>query len=248
MKKILTILTAIVLIALVFNFNIVGATDQTPEATVNLTSTAAQSENQVIFTINLGNFVNVEEDSVMSAVVTLDFDQNQIESIKGTAYEGWKVTVSAETKTVLFETDAATPNVKMGEIIFNLDPSSVTEETTGTVALSEINISDGINLDETYERTEFTYTLEPEGAQENPDDNSNTTIDGNIIIDTDPDGSGTVTNEITPEGTNNVTDNTIITDNKLPQTGISIAITLGIVAIVILAIIGIVKYKSIKIK
>ena len=247
MKKILTILTVIVLIALVFNFNIVGATDQTPEATVNLTATAAQSENQVIFTINLGDFVNVEEDSVMSAVVTLDFDQNQIESIKGTAYEGWNVTVSAETKTVLFETDTATPNVKMGEIIFNLDPSSVTEETTGTVALSEINISDGINLDETYERTEFTYTLEP-GAQENPDDNSNTIIDGNIIIDTDPDGSGTVANEITPDGTNNVKDNTIITDNKLPQTGISIAITLGIVAIVILAIIGIVRYKSIKIK
>ena len=48
----------------------------------------------------------------MSAVADLDFYDSQIETIEGKAYDDWKVTVSAETKTVLFETDSARPNIK----------------------------------------------------------------------------------------------------------------------------------------
>ena len=243
MKKIIAVFTLLILLAVTFNFSVVKATD-TNEATVKLTYESKLQGNQVTISIYLGDFSGVEENSVMSASANLEFDNSQIDTIEGKAYEGWKVTVSAETKTALFETDTAKPNVKIGEVIFNLDPSSVTEPTTGKVAISSLNISDGKNLDETYPRVEQEYTLTPSSQEPSEDTN---TIEGDLVVNTVQDETGT-TNTVSNEITNNAVDNTVVTDTKLPQTGLSIALIVGIVAIVLLAIIGIIKYKSIEVK
>ena len=81
MKKILSIFTIILILALTINFNIVNATDAEPETepTVNLTYNVEQKDNQVIFTISLGEFEGIEENIVMSAIADLDFYDNQIE-------------------------------------------------------------------------------------------------------------------------------------------------------------------------
>ena len=143
----------------------------------------------------------------------------------------------------------------MGKIIFNLDTSSVTEATNGKVAIDKLIITDDNNLNETYPRTEFEYSLVPgtqnpgeENPGDNPSDDTNTVVpEQNITIDTGTnttDGNDVQVNNVQ---TNNFVDNTIITDNKLPQTGMNIAITLGALAIFVLAIVGIVKYKTINI-
>lgn len=257
MKKVLAVFTVLVLIALAFNLNIVNATDNETTASVNLSYQATKQNNQIIFSIHLGDFQGITENSPMKATATLDFDTNQVDTIKGEAYEGWNVTVSAATKTVEFTTDSATPNVEMGKIIFNLKTSSVTETTNGKVAIDKFTITNDNNLNETYPRSEMEYTLVP-GTQnpggetpgdnnpgENPSTDTNTVVpDQNIIINTDTnttDGNDVQVNNVQ---TNNFVDNTIITDNKLPQTGMNIAITLGALAIFVLAIVGIVKYKT----
>ena len=63
MKKVVSIFTLILILTLTINFNIVNATDADPEAepSVNLTYNVEQKDNQVIFTISLGNFDGVEE-------------------------------------------------------------------------------------------------------------------------------------------------------------------------------------------
>lgn len=255
MKKILSIFTIILILALTINFNIVNATDAEPETepTVNLTYNVEQKDNQVIFTISLGDFEGIEENIVMSAVADLDFYDNQIETIEGKAYDDWKVTVSAETKTVLFETDSAKPNSKLGEIIFNLNTSNITETTQGVVAINELNISDGIVLDEIYPRNEFTYVLQPQTANDN--DNTNTVTDDdttenepgiNDITISDPDKSESGTSSNGTPNTNK--DSTKSPDKKLPQTGISIVLIVGIITITVLAIVGFIRYKTIKIK
>lgn len=256
MKKVISIFTLILILALTINFNIVNATDADPEAepSVNLTYNVEQKDNQVIFTISLGNFDGVEENGVMSAVADLDFYDNQIETIEGKAYDDWKVTVSTETKTVLFETDSAKPNSKIGEIIFNLDTSNITETTQGVVAINELNISDGIVLDEIYSRNEFTYVLQPQIPNDD-NDNTNTTTDNDVTDDepginditiSNPDQSGSGTSSNGTPNTNK--DSTKSPDKKLPQTGISIVLIVGIITITVLAIVGFIRYKTIKIK
>lgn len=255
MKKIISIFTLIIILAVIFNFNIVKATDETPTTpTVNLTYNVEQNENQVIFSISLGDFEGIEENIVMSAVADLDFYDNQIESIEGKAYDDWKVTVSAETKTVLFETDSAKPNSKIGEIIFNLDTSNITETTQGVVAINELNISDGIVLDEIYSRNEFTYVLQPQIPNDD-NDNTNTTTDDDVTDDepginditiSNPDQSGSGTSSDGTPNSNN--DSTQSPDERLPQTGISVALIVGIITITVLAVLGFVRYKTIKIK
>ena len=270
MKKIITPFVLLVIILFIFNFNIVQASDVEPEnPTVNLTYTTEQQENKVIYSILLGDFSQVPENSVMTAVVTLDFYNNQITSIDGNAYDGWKDRVSAETKTVMFETDSAKPNTKIGEIVFNLNTSNVTETTQGVVAINELNISDGEVLDETYPRNEFSYVLEPEiipdddesqddAQPETPDDNTDNTNE--IHIDTD--GEETNDSTITEPDKNNSSstnddsqnqkepekDTTTSPDSKLPQTGIGIALGVSICIVVVVAVIGIIRYKTIKIK
>ena len=254
MKKVLAVFTLLVLIVLAFNLNIVNATDS-GTASVNLSYQESKQDNQIVFSIRLGDFQGVTENSPMRATATLDFDVNQVDTIKGEAYAGWNVIVSAENKTVEFTTDSATPNVEMGKIIFNLDTSSVTETTNGKVAIDKLIITDDNNLNETYPRTEFEYSLVPgtqnpgeENPGDNPSDDTNTVVpEQNITIDTGTnttDGNDVQVNNVQ---TNNFVDNTIITDNKLPQTGMNIAITLGALAIFVLAIVGIVKYKTINI-
>lgn len=256
MKKILSIFTIILILALTINFNIVNATDAEPETepTVNLTYNVEQKDNQVIFTISLGNFEGIEENCVMTAVADLDFYDNQIRTIEGKAYDDWKVTVSAETKTVLFETDSAKPNSKIGEIIFNLDTSNITETTQGVVAINELNISDGIVLDEIYSRNEFTYVLQPQIPNDD-NDNTNTTTDDDVTDDepginditiSNPDQSGSGTSSDGTPNSNN--DSTQSPDERLPQTGISVALIVGIITITVLAVLGFVRYKTIKIK
>lgn len=248
MKKVISIFTLIIMLALTINFNIVNATDAEPETepTVNLTYNVEQKDNQVIFTISLGDFEGIEENIVMSAVADLDFYDNQIETIEGKAYDDWKVTVSAETKTVLFETDSAKPNSKLGEIIFNLNTSNITETTQGVVAINELNISDGLVLDEIYPRNEFTYVLQPQIQEPTEDDNTNTneTTNDTTITEPEQNGSGTTTNG----SSNSSQDTTISPDAQLPQTGLGIVLIVAIITIAILAILGFIRYKTIKIK
>lgn len=248
MKKVISIFTLILILTLTINFNIVNATDADPEAepSVNLTYNVEQKDNQVIFTISLGNFDGVEENGVMSAVADLDFYDNQIETIEGKAYDDWKVTVSAETKTVLFETDSAKPNSKLGEIIFNLNTSNITETTQGVVAINELNISDGLVLDEIYPRNEFTYILQPQIQEPTDDDNTNTneTTNDTTITEPEQNGSGTTNNGSSDSNK----DTTISPDAQLPQTGLGIILIVAIIIIAILAVLGFIRYKTIKIK
>lgn len=235
MKRIVAIFTLLILLVLALNINIVKATDTSTATTVNLTFESEVQDDQVIITIKLGDFSGVTEGETMAADVTIDFDENHIDTIQGESYDGWTVTVSAETKKVLFETDTAYANTTIGIITFNLDSSSITEETTGIVAVTELNISNGSNLDETYTGPEVTYTLTPSTGSDNTDDDTT----ANLVVNT-----------VTDDETNtlNIVDNTLVTESKLPQTGISVAVAIAIVAVILLAVLGMIRYKSIKIK
>lgn len=228
MKKVIAIFTLLILVALTFNIGVVNATDSSA-ATVNVTFDSQVLTNQVIIIITLGSFSGVEENSVMTATATLEYDDTYVESVEVSTSNDWTATVSEDSKTILFETDAAFEDIEIGRITINLNTSAVEEATEATVSLTEFNISDGATLDETYTGPTVTYTVSPSDDTDDSDDE--------IVVNT-----------ATDDEEENVVDNTLVTESKLPQTGISVAIAIAIIAVVLLAIMAIIRYKSIKLK
>ena len=250
MKKVVSIIILLFLVCLSYTVNATEPpTEENP--TVNLTFETVTSENSVTVKITAGDFEGVEADSVMSASMTLNYDEANIESVEGNSYNNWRISITEETKTVLLETDNANPNTEIAEITFNFR-QDITEITTGTLSISDFNISDGILLDEVYPEYSVPYTIQP-SEEDNNDPTNNTTNEtvnevdeGDNIIVNAPEN--VETNNTIAVLTNNTIDNTIVPDSKLPQTGINIAIMILIAVIVIMAVIKLIKYKDIEIK
>ena len=248
MKKIVSIILLLILISLPFT---VLATDEpttetpTEEATANLSFaiTSADSEKMVV-QVNLGDFEAVPSPAVMSASFTLGYNVEQVQKIEGQTTEGWDITIAEESDRVMLESDSANPNTTISEITFYFN--EISETTTGSINISEINISDGDQYDEYPQDTSLAYTIEP--VTEEPDPNVNEIIpDQNIVIDTGTDEEEQGTNETTGTPITNP-DNTMAPDKELPQTGISTAIVVLITIVLVLAVIGIIRYKQIEIK
>lgn len=248
MKKIVSIILLLILISLPFT---VLATDDpntetpTEETTANLSFviTSADTEKMVV-QINLGEFEGVPSPAVMSASFTLGYNAEHIQRIEGQSSEGWDITIAEESNRVMLESDTANPNTTIAEIIFYFN--EISEVTTGSINISEINISDGDQYDEYPQDTSLAYTIEP--VTEEPDPNVNEIIpDQNIVIDTGTDEDEQGTNETTGTPITNP-DNTMAPDKELPQTGISTAIVVLITIVLVLAVIGIIRYKQIEIK
>ena len=265
MKKVVAIILLLCLICL--SYTVYASETPTEEATVNMKFETATSDNKVTIKISTGNFEGVSEDSVMSASMTLDYNEADISQVSGKTSAGWKITI--QENRVLLETDTASSNTTIAELTFDL--RDVTEEKSGTISITEFNISDGNNLDEIYETYSANYTIEPNqndnDNQNNNNDENNNEEENNVqnqitnetlnevtnetINDTNTENIIINTNTLNKEAgstVNNAKDNTVSPDSKLPQTGVNIFIIVLIVAIVAFAVVKIIKYKDIEIK
>ena len=252
MKKVVSIILFIILVIVSLNVKAVSENG----STVNMSFTKTVEEDKVIITIKLGEFVSVEENSVMASTMTLDFDNNVISKVSGTSSNNWDITIQESTKRVLLETDSARPNTEIAQITFNINPNA--SEGTSSVGLKEINIAaSSSGLDENYNDQTVSFSVNEE-TPTNPGGDENEVIGGNNAVN-NATGNNAVGNNATGNGINYVTnnssnrtnsivgnkDNTTAT-SKLPDTGIR---NILIIAIVVTAVcIIIFKIKSRKIK
>ena len=252
MKKVVSIILFIILAIVSLNVKAVSENG----STVNMSFTKTVEEDKVIITIKLGEFVSVEENSVMASTMTLDFDNNVISKVSGTSSNNWDITIQESTKRVLLETDSARPNTEIAQITFNINPNA--SEGTSSVGLKEINIAaSSSGLDENYNDQTVSFSVNEE-TPTNPGGDENEVIGGNNAVN-NATGNNAVGNNATGNGINYVTnnssnrtnsivgnkDNTTAT-SKLPDTGIR---NILIIAIVVTAVcIIIFKIKSRKIK
>ena len=254
MKKVVSIILFIILILICLNVK------ADSEISVNASFTKTVNKDNIVITLNLGKFETVAEDSVMTATMTLDYDEKVISKIRGEGNNNWKVTIQEDTKRVLLETDNAKSNTEIAKIIFEINPEAETQ--TSSVGLKEINIAASASgLDEYYNDQIISFTANEE-ITPTPGEDGNNVAGGNNIINNNTVGNNVVENTSTEENeTNKVTINSINTTsnktnsskvdnttstNKLPDTGIR---NILIIAIVIVAIcIVIFKIKSRKIK
>lgn len=248
MKKLVSIILLLCLVCLSYT---VYATEPTTQASANIKFETVTDGNKVTIKISTGEFEGLEAESVMSASMTLVYDEAHISKVSGKTTDNWKITISSETKRVLLENDKANPNTQFAEITFEL--RDIKEGATGVVSIRDFNISDGNLLDETYATYSANYTIKPEDNGENnnvqnevtnetTNDISNETNTENIVINTQE------SNKETGSTVNNSKDNTIAPDSKLPQTGVNIFFIVIIAVVITFAVVKLVKYKDIEIK
>lgn len=244
MKKTVVLLLVIILVLFTILISPVKATETTPteeNTSANLTFTPIATEESLTIRISTGTFEGLEEDIPMSASMTLAYDETNITRVESTQNTNWQIRITEETKRVLIESDNATSNTDIGQITFYFN-QDVTEVTTGNVSIQEIEVSDGNLFDETYPEFTQSYTITP--PQEEPEENQPNELP-EININTETGGSNTNT---TGETQNTNDDDNTVAPNSIPQTGISMGIVIGIVAIVIIAVVCFIKYRSIEIK
>ena len=248
MKKVLSIIVILLLFSLTYTVNASETQVEPNNTTANIKFETITSEDSITVQISTGEFEGVEENSVMSASMTLVYDEANIIQVEGQEFNDWRITIANETKRVLIETDNATSNTEIAQITFYFN-QDVTETITGSVFIQEINVSDGNLYDETYPEFTQSYTINP--PQEDPEENNQPTQNEQETL---PE-INTNTNGISQEeykspnqsGNTSDQDNTVA-PNSIPQTGISMGIVIGIVAIVIIAVVCFIKYRSIEIK
>lgn len=260
MKKLVSIILLLCLVCLSCTVY-ASEPPATENASVNIKFETVKDENKITIKISTGKFDGVKEGSVMSASMSLVYDDANISKVSGKTTDNWKITISDETKMVLLENDKANSNTQFVELTFEL--RDVKEEKTGTVSIKDFNKSDGNLLDEKYPTYSVNYTIKPEGTDENNNNNeenniqnqiTNETLNGvtnettnntnteNIVINTQE------SNKETGSTVNNSKDNTIAPDSKLPQTGVNIFFIVIIAVVITFAVVKLVKYKDIEIK
>ena len=260
MKKLVSIILLLCLVCLSCTVY-ASEPPATEDASVNIKFETVKDENKITIKISTGKFDGVKEGSVMSASMSLVYDDANISKVSGKTTDNWKITISDETKMVLLENDKANSNTQFVELTFEL--RDVKEEKTGTVSIKDFNISDGNLLDEKYPTYSVNYTIKPEGTDENNNNNEENNIQNQITNETLNGVTSETTNNTntenivinTPESNketgstvNNSKDNTIAPDSKLPQTGVNIFFIVIIAVVVAFAVVKLVKYKDIEIK
>lgn len=240
MKK--TVILLIIAMVVLFTILVVPvkATETTPEenTSANIVFTPETTEDGLVIKISTGAFEGLEENIPMSASMTLVYDENNITRVEGTTNSDWKINITEETKRVLIESDNAKSNTEIARITFYFN-QELTEETTDSVSIQEINVSDGNLFDETYSDVTQTYTINP--SQENLEDENQQNQIPEINTNTDAGESNT-------NNTNNVNDDNTVAPNRIPQTGVNMGIVVAMVAIIVIAVVLFIKYKSIETK
>ena len=260
MKKLVSIILLLCLVCLSCTVY-ASEPPATENASVNIKFETVKDENKITIKISTGKFDGVKEGSVMSASMSLVYDDANISKVSGKTTDNWKITISDETKMVLLENDKANSNTQFVELTFEL--RDVKEEKTGTVSIKDFNISDGNLLDEKYPTYSVNYTIKPEGTDENNNNNEENNIQNQITNETLNGVTNETTNNTntenivinTPESNketgstvHNSKDNTISPDSHLPHTGVNIFFRVIIAVVVAFAVVKLVKYKNIEIK
>lgn len=250
MKKIISIIAIIFLLALCFNINTVNAQAVQPTYYMaNLNYSSERVDNKIIMTVSLGEFTETEAPTPVSEVDTLQLvpeytgyaigELTYIDShftdvdIKG--LNGWYAYIDQDGKTfTMMTSEPIEENTDIVEITFTLN-TDVEEKVEGNILLNVqmAGLYEGAEVSGVYvfdqKEGNEPYLIEP--ATEEPEPEVNT-----------------IQPENTVEEPQNKVDNTVVPDKELPQTGVDIAITVAIIGLIVVSIIGFIKYRKSNIK
>ena len=249
MKKVMSLI--IVFLLILMQIEAVNAvtedTSGTASAEVTLTTPTKLEQNTKTFTsvIYIGNIQNLGDndyDKVVAYSATLGFDANIIESVKVEGKNGWSA--SYTNGAIVANTDNISSNQEMMQLTFTLKDNISANQIN--ISLTNARISNSGTL--TQDLSNITKTIAIETQTEEPnDDNKNETANNQVnettnneVTNTASKNNSTTNNSTkTTNSLNAISTNTTASARKvtsLPKAGLENTI---IIAVIILAIIGI---------
>ena len=263
MKKVMSLI--IVFLLILMQIEAVNAvtedTSGTASAEVTLTTPTKLEQNTKTFTsvIYIGNIQNLGDndyDKVVAYSATLGFDANIIESVKVEGKNGWSA--SYTNGAIVANTDNISPNQDMLEITFTLKDKITANQIN--ISLTNARISNSGTLAQ--DLSNITKTIEIQKEIPNDENKNETTnnkvnettkneVANNETTNTNSKNNNTKNETKITNSLNAISTNTTASTRKvtsLPKAGLENTI---IIAVIILAIIGIfsaIRTKSIKTK
>ena len=198
-------------------------------------TTIQEGETSITATIMLGKLapdgLTGDISVPMGYEADVQYDTNIVESITAKGLNGWSCQIA--NNRIVADTNTVSANTKVAELTIKLK-AGVPAGTKVDVQFKNFNISDGASLDKTISLAVGT-TIEAKVA------NSDTTPAN--------DTNNTITNTTTTTDTEkqNATNSTVKSGN-LPKAGETSGLITAIVVLGVIAILGIIRYHSIKVK
>ena len=265
MKKVMSLI--IVFLLILMQIEAVNAvtedTSGTASAEVTLTTPTKLEQNtktftSVIYIGNIQNLGNNDYDKVVAYSATLGYDANIIESVKVEGKNGWSA--SYTNGAIVANTDNISPNQEMIEITFTLKDKITANQIN--ISLTNARISNSGTLTQDLSNITKTISIETQAETPNNENKNETTnnkvnettkneVANNETTNTNSKNNNTKNETKTTNSLNAISTNTTASARKvtsLPKAGLENTI---IIAVIILAIIGIfsaIRSKSIKTK
>jgi LPXTG-motif cell wall anchor domain protein len=259
MKKIVT--SFIILIIAILMYQTVYATENSTGASVVFNfsgdSKVTQGTKTVTYTISLGDFVGIPENSMMGYEAVLEYDSNVFDSATIEGLNDWTAQYTESTKRLIGETRTkGEANKDIAKITLTLKDDAPAGNTT--VKLNNVLLTANGNQEFSYTK-EATLQIEAKAEEPKKDDENNTTENTNTNQSATQNESKNQTNSNTQNSvanntsnefksiTKNGTSNNSKASSVLPKTGTG-RIALAVFMILIIGIGCLIRYKSIQTK
>lgn len=263
MKKVMSLI--IVFLLILMQIEAVNAvtedTSGTASAEVTLTTPTKLEQNTKTFTsvIYIGNIQNLGDndyDKVVAYSATLGFDANIIESVKVEGKNGWSA--SYTNGAIVANTDKISPNQEMIEITFTLKDKITANQIN--ISLTNARISNSGTLAQ--DLSNITKTIEiqkeipnDENKNETTNDKANETtkneVANNESTNTNSKNNNTKNETKTTNSLNAISTNATSSAKKvtsLPKAGIENTIIIAVIILAIIGIFGAIRTKTLKTK
>lgn len=240
MKKVISIL---LVIFMMFTTIVSYAADEnntvSEETTANIefdltgTTEIEEGTNSVVLKISLGEFTEVEEGQPLGFEGQLIYDEEMFSNASVQGLNGWSVSYVKDTNVLMGDIATAKSNTDIAEITLTIN-DNLEVGASGKVELQDILLTDDTN-DFTFNK-EVTLSIVEKVVDEEES-----------IIESVNEVQNEEQNNADSNNINGVKDNTTAT-KSIPKAGITSAIIIACLIVLLVGIANFVRYKSIKIK
>ena len=253
MKKKIVFISILLLLILSLYINKVQAVIAVIPAEFNISNRVENNEDGTISVIiSVGDIVNddfeylIQNGEITSgtgeAGVLLKYAEAHFSNIEVVGLNGWTAEFYEEEKAIeLYIEEPVMPNTDLVEIIF----TPIAEAENKIEGVINANADIIVDYDGIVDGEEGRIAFSDQTTT-----SANYTINATVVEEPIPEVN-TVEPENVIENSNRLEepkDNTVVPDKELPQTGVDIAITVAIIGLIVVSIIGFIKYRKTNIK
>lgn len=248
MKRVISIILLISVI-------LIASTVLASSAKVNVTApkTIEEGTDELVMTVSLGAFQDLEENQTLGFQATLEYNNNIFDSVTVQGLNGWDVSYEDGSKVVTGLTKSSKANVQIATFTFAVK-DGVTAGSTDNILLNNFLLSnDGtLNQEENYS-LKVSIVEKPTSEDPGTTEPENEVGGNNIVNNGNSVGNKVTGNNVAGSTKNNtvyntIKDNTVKGSNKLPAAGLTNTIIISAVVVLIVGVGFMIRSKTIKLK